>query len=288
MNQNFIPMAKVLRLIAVAAGTSLFFASCGGNNESETSTADTVATAAPRPNIELSAVPASPDYPDAKLSIDKVMASPQGTDSVKVNFTFGVKNYELKSQTADAANKMCNNSDQGQHIHFILDNKPYTALYEPKHEVTLAKNTEHYLLVFLSRSYHESVKTPGASAIYHFKIDESGKLQKLDDPKTPMVFYSRPKGDYVGAKNTENLLLDFYVWNTTLGNDGNKVLAEIKGEGVDTTFTVTEWKPTFLKNMPMGKPSIKLTLVDKDGNKVDGENTEVTREFNLAADEPMK
>jgi hypothetical protein len=37
----------------------------------------------------------------------------------------------------------------------------------------------------------------------------------------------------------------------------------------------------------MGKSSIKLTLVDTAGNKIDGPVTEVIREFNLAKDEPM-
>ena len=82
-------------------------------------------------------------------------------------------------------------------------------------------------------------------------------------------------------------MFDFYVWNATLAADGYKVKAHVKGDGVDTTLTVTDWKAQFLKNMPMGKPSITLTLVDKDGNKVDGPETEVTREFNLSKDEPM-
>jgi hypothetical protein len=184
---------------------------------------------------------------------------------------------------------MCNNSDKGQHIHFILDNKPYVALYEPKHEVVVPKGgDEHYLLVFLSRSYHESVKSKGAADIMHFKIDEKGKLQKMEVPKTPMVFYSRPKGDYIGAKNTDNLLLDFYVWNANLSDSSYTVKALLKADGMDTSFTINSWVPRFLKHVPMGKPSITLILCDKDGNRVDGPNTKASREFNLAMDEPIK
>jgi hypothetical protein len=183
---------------------------------------------------------------------------------------------------------MCNNSDKGQHIHFILDNKPYAALYEPKNSVVLAKNSEHYLLVFLARSYHESIKTKGASALLHFKIDDKGKMQKLSSPSEPMVFYSRPKGDYIGKNNTDNLLLDFYVWNGQLNDSTLNIKAQLKANSVDTTFVLKAWKPYMLKNVPLGKPSITLTLTDKDGNKVQGDNTEVTREFNLAADEPIK
>ena len=266
--------------------TAFLLASCGESTNTGQSTNTDSVQVAPR-EITTAPVPASPEFPGAAISITSAKAEKAGADSIKLNFTFGVKNYELKSQTADAEGKQCNNSAQGQHIHFILDNKPYTALYEPKHSVTLPMNSdEHYLLVFLSRSYHESLKNKEAAAVYHFKIDENGKLQKLDDPKTPMVFYSRPKGDYLG-RDTANVLFDFYVWNATLGAD-YKVNAQINSGQSQKTMDVTEWKPQFLQGLNMGTSSITLTLMDKDGKAVEGPNTTVTREFNLSADEPMK
>ncbi|RYZ51797.1 MAG: hypothetical protein EOP49_10945 [Sphingobacteriales bacterium] len=261
--------------------------SCNSTSNDDASHADSTSTAAttPQAGVSLADFSSSPDFPDARLSLGDVKAAAAG-DSVKLSFNFNVSGYELKHQTDDAAGKQCNNSDKGQHIHFILDNRPYVALYEPKHEVTVAKNTEHYLLCFLSRSYHESLKGKGASMLYHFKVDEAGKLVKMDDPQTPMVFYSRPKGDYLG-KDTKNVLFDFYVWNGTLGNN-LKVKADVSAGGHDTSMLISEWKPYVLNNLPMGKNSIKLTLVDSAGNKVNGPETEVTREFTLAADEPMK
>jgi hypothetical protein len=260
-------------------GTTACQQNTGSENTENTDTVKTVAA------VSLADVPASPEFPDASLSLGNVTATPQG-DSAKVSFNFNVKNYELKAQTTDAPDKLCSNSKDGQHIHFILDNQPYSALYEPKKEMVLPKNSEHFLVAFLSRSYHQSLKNKGAALLLHFKIDENGKYQKLETPTTPMITYSRPKGDYLG-KDAENLLLDFYVWNATLGND-YKVKAQIKSEGLDTTFTLTEWKSYFLKNMPMGKATIQLTLVDKDGNKINSTETEVSRDINLAAEEPMK
>jgi hypothetical protein len=245
---------------------------------------DSVATTQMGP-ITLTDVPASPEFADAALIIGDIKATPKG-DSTSLTFKFIVRNYELKNQTPDAASKKCNNSDKGQHIHFIMDNKPYVALYEPTHDVTLAKNTEHYLMTFLSRSYHESLKNDGAGLVYHFKIDDKGKLVRLDKPKTPMIFYSRPKGDYLG-KDTENVLLDFYVQNAALGNY-YKVKATITAGGKDTSILLSEWKAKFLHNLPMGKATVKLTLVDKDGNKVEGPETEVSRDITLAKEEPLK
>jgi hypothetical protein len=273
-------------LLGVAAITAvLLTTSCQQNTTSqETTNSDTTVAANSGP-IVMEEVMNSEEFPNAQLTMGNTSTSMSG-DSVKVAFNFNVKNYDLKGQTSDSVKGICSNSDKGQHIHFILDNGPYAALYEPKHDVTLAKNTEHYLLAFLSRSYHMSLKNKNAAVLYHFKVDENGKLQKLDVPNTPMVFYSRPKGDYVG-NDAKNVLLDFYVWNTTLG-ENNKVKVNINSGGKDTSIMITEWKPYFLKNLAMGKNSITLTMLDNGGNKVTGNNTEVTREFNLAEGEPMR
>ncbi len=272
-------------LLLSAAGIALFSACGSGNNTDQAAATDSV-TAVHLSPVALAAVSPSPEFPGAALSIASVKADKAGNDSARVSFEFGVKNYELKMQTSDNSNKMCNNSDKGQHIHFILDNGPYKALYEPKNEVTLPNDgKDHYLVAFLSRSYHESIKSKGAAVVYHFKIDDKGNLKKLDDPKTPMVFYSRPKGDYMG-KDVTNILLDFYVWNCSLAADGYKVKADISNETIPTqqlSATVDKWEPHFIQNLGLGKCKVSLTLVDKDGKAVEGPMTAASREFNLAA-----
>lgn len=282
----------ILALPLVALFFALTNSSCqqsGKNGVEEIN--DTIEAAAAYTNYEainLLPVVGSPEFEQAELTLRNASASLIGKDSTKVSFAFDVKNYNLKNQTADAANKQCNNSEKGQHIHFIMDNNPYVALYEPKHEMTLAKNSEHYLMCFLSRSYHESIKTKGAAFVYHFKIDENGKLVKLDEPKTPMLFYSRPKGDYVG-KDTSNLLFDFYVWNAVLGNDF-KVKANIKNEntGQSKEATIDIWQTMFIEHLGTGKSSVSISLVDKDGNAVQGPMTSATRNIQLAVQEPLQ
>ena len=269
------------KYITVALATTLILTACENNEGSDAGT--TEAKANP---ITLEDVPSSPEFPDAALSIGKVDATEQGTDSVKLSFNFDVKNYELKAQTLDAKDKLCANSKDGQHIHFILDNQPYQALYEPKNETVVAKGSEHYLVAFLSRSYHQSLKNKDAALIYHFKINDEGKVEKMPEPTAPMITYSRPKGDYLG-KDTENLLLDFYVWNANIGTD-HQVKAAIQNATQDTTILLKEWKSYFLKNLAMGENTITLTLTDKDGNPLQGEGTTVSRTINLAQDEPMK
>jgi hypothetical protein len=274
------PIATGLLLASV-----LFATSCN-NDGSENQNGTTGAAGAD--SIRLIDFPASPEFPNASLGISGMKASKVGTDSVKLSISFDVKGYELKAQTDDAAGKQCNNSDKGQHIHFIMDKQPYVALYEPKHETTVAVNTEHYILCFLSRSYHESVKHKEAAVLAHIRVDEQGALHRIDDTLKPMIFYSRPKGDYLG-KDTANVLLDFYPTNVTLGGD-YRVRAEIKNEvtGKSSSFTFDEWKPKFIQGLGAGNASVTLTLIDKDGKAVGGANTSVTRNFKLSAGEPMK
>lgn len=265
-------------------GAALLMASCqeSGNNNDGT-TQDTTAPA----GIVLADVSESPEFPDAQLVITGVTAVAKGDDSTELTFNYEVKNYELKKQTVDTGSKSCNNSAQGQHIHFILDNQPYTALYEPTHKVTVANNSEHYVLSFLSRSYHESLKNKGAAVIYHFKLDKGGKLEKMPEPTTAMIFYSRPKGIYIG-KDTENVLFDYYVWNGALSTDGLRVKAKIDSEGEDKEIDITNWRSQFLTHMPMGESKIELTLTDKDGKKLDGPQSTAGGKFTLAKQEPIQ
>lgn len=279
--------SSILSTAAIALTISIF-TSCNNTNKevsSETNSGAETSTPAETPMkvITLSDFSASPDFPDAQLTIKDVKTELKGKDSVKVTISYNVKGYELKHQTESDIAKECNNSKDGQHIHFILDNTPYAALYEPTRSFVVSVNSKHYIMSFLSRSYHESLKNKNAGVLLYFSVNEKGAYKKLDTPQNPMIFYSRPKGDYAG-NDTQNILLDFYVYNTTLSPDGNKVKASIN----DSTFTLDTWKPTFIQNAPMGALKVKLELLDKDGNTVSGENTVIERTVQLAAETPTK
>ncbi len=277
---------KTILPISIVASMLFFTACTNGTSENKSTGSDSSKMI--RPEVTLSNVSQSPDFKDATLTIKEVKAEKAGADSAKINFSFELKNYELKNQTSDHDTKMCNNSDKGQHIHFILDNQPYKALYEPTNSVTLANGTEHYLMAFLSRSYHESIKTKGAAIVYHFKIDEKGNLKKLEDPTTPMIFYSRPKGDYIG-KDTANVLFDFYVWNCELSKDGYKVISIVTRPQSDPKVdTLNKWESHFIQNLGTGDSKIALSLIDKDGKKVEGPQTSYERTIHLFAQEPLK
>lgn len=192
-------------------------------------------------------------------------------------FDFDISGYELGVQTPDADQKMCANSDQGQHIHVILDRQPYTAHYTADFEYDI-DDGEHYLLSFLSRSYHESVKNPAAR--YARKITVTGNsITNTEEITGPMLFYSRPKGTYVGTAQTEKVMLDFYLLNADLGSE-YMVKTEINGE----EYMIDNWQPYYIEGLPMGESTIKLTLVDADANPVDVPLNPVERTITLQED----
>lgn len=214
----------------------------------------------------------SPDFPDAILELNK----PEENGKLKpgkVEFNYEIKNYELKGQTSGFCHDQCSNSKDGQHIHLILNNEPYIAKYEPKFEEELKEG--HYVaLSFLSRSYHESLKHSQAYDLRQFVVGKAPN--KNIDLTQPMLFYSRPKGEYVG-NDTKNILLDFYLVNTELSENGNKVKATINGN----EFTITQWKPYLIEGLPMGETKIKLELLDKDNKPVKAPFNPVERKITL-------
>ncbi len=218
----------------------------------------------------------SPQFPDASLEMDAPL---EGTnlDPGIIEFQFNVKNYQLSTQTLDADIKQCANSGKGQHIHFILNGEPYKALYEPTHEAELEAGN-YVLLSFLSRSYHESLKHYGAYVLNQFSVGDTSS--EPVDLTTPHMFYSRPKGEYKGS-DTKKVILDFYLVNTGLSPEGNKVRATINGQ----QFMIDKWAPYFMEGLPSGKSTIKLELVDNSGNVVDGPFNTVERTITLTPED---
>jgi len=194
------------------------------------------------PATKYTLTPFQPSQDYSKAAIESMFYK-DGT----FNFEVGGEGYNLGEQTPDAAAKMCANSGKGQHIHLIVGKAPYAAKYVPEFEHAVPDGA-HQLLAFLSRSYHESIK-------------------------------SRPKGTYVGKANTDKVMLDFYLLNADLGPDYT-LKADINGE----THSLKKWQPYYIEGLPMGENTVTLTLLDKAGNKVDSPINPVSRTFTLKAD----
>ena len=201
-------------------------------------------------NITLTKVVGSPEYENASINIKTIDVSDKES-----KFSFNIENYDLGVQTSKNFDYQLANSAKGQHIHFIVNNGPYSAHYTDSFSKGFEKKS-NIILAFLSRSYHESVKNKDAYILT--QVGESDI-----DLENEFLFYSRPKGTYKGA-DTENLLLDFYLVNTEISKNGNRVRATIQ----DTEFIIDEWAPYYIKGLPKGKINIKLELIDSSDNLI--------------------
>lgn len=247
-----------------------FLASCSVSPKTEGKSSSDVQEL--KANITLSKAPASPKFSGATLT--KKNVSVVANDSMNsVEYNFNVEDYELGIQTKDATSRGIANSGKGQHIHFIVNNGPYSAHYMPGVSNQLADGN-YTVLAFLSRSYHESVKSESAFHIENLNVGKSDA--EGADLSSQHLFYSRPKGSYSG-NDTKKLMLDFYLVNTSISPEGNKVRATING----TEFMIDEWAPYYIQGLPMGDVNIKLELLDKNGNWIEGPFNRVERTVTL-------
>ncbi len=159
----------------------------------------------------------------------------------------------------------------GPHLHVILDNEPYRAVYDLNQPLVLSDLSPgtHTLRVFASRPWHESFKNEGAYAQTTFHV-----LTKTDDNNPdsalPLLTYSRPKGTY-GA---EPIMLDFYLTNAPLhllAKDNPtdpiadwRIRCTINGE----SFILDRWEAIYLQGFEGGQNWIKLEFIDSQGNPV--------------------
>ena len=210
-----------------------------------------IASCGNKTQITITKVDGSAPYSNSSISLNNLKI-----DDDNFTFSFDVINYELGIQSLKDFDYTLANSNKGQHIHFIVNNGPYSAHYQQNITKELDKGN-NVILAFLSRSYHESVKNPNA-----FILTQTGN-DKIN-LNNEFLFYSRPKGTYKGV-DTEKLLLDFYLVNTNISPDGNKVRATIQ----DTEFIIDEWAPYYIEGLPKGEITIKLELIDSNGNLID-------------------
>lgn len=229
---------------------------------------------AKKSKITLTKITGFPKYDDVSLKLEE--PSKTELQPGKIKFKFDVENIKLGEQTKDAGENGLANSDKGQHIHFIIDDKPYMAFYEGSFEKELKEGT-HVLVAFPARSYHMSVKNKNAFIAKKLTVGQPDNKQYKDlDLSEPTLIYSRPKGTYKGD-DTQKVMLDFYLLNTDLSSNGYQVRATINGQ----KFMLDEWAPYAMEGLPMGENTIELELLDQDGNIAPGDFNRVKRTFTL-------
>jgi hypothetical protein len=194
-------------------------------------------------------------------------------DSVFV--TVSVSGVAIGAQTQFAEFCGLANSGQGQHTHVIVDNEPYVANYatgQPFNIGVLSPGV-HTVRVFASRSWHESIKSPGSFKSVTFFVGDSS----MESPilrGDPLLTYSRPKGTYTGDE-ARAIMVDFYLRNVVLSPDGYKVRLTVDGKST----LLTDWVPYLVTGLTPGDHVFKLELLHKDGKLVAGKYNSTERKI---------
>ncbi len=172
------------------------------------------------------------------------------------------------------------NSEEGQAIHIFVDGRPFFSVNEAIDETSeneeinydqtikttipykLSKGV-HILRAFPVRSFQESLKKSGCFKATYFYLGSEEKKPSIDLSK-PYLTYNQPEGVYSKEKP---VLLDFYLSNIELGEDGYKVRLTIDKK--KSPIFLHEWRPYYIHGLAKGSHTIQLELLDSKGRVVD-------------------
>jgi hypothetical protein len=180
-------------------------------------------------------------------------APPKGAP---VTVKLELQNFEIFQDAA---------TQTGQHVHIVLDNLPYFAYFDltkPWVFKSIPKGT-HTLRIFPARSWHESIKEPGAFAMVTFHVGEKdGKYAPV--PGAPLLTWSRPKGKYPAAE-AQKILFDFYVTNCTVAAKSVPGSCQVRYRLDDRPeVTVDRWEPMWWEGLAPGKHEYVIGLTRDD------------------------
>lgn len=182
----------------------------------------------------------------------RVFASRPWHESYKNDGSFQIVNFTVRNGHADANQPATTNSGE----QMSKPNKSFNAPIRPR-----------------SEDNSNGAPTPEGKDM---KQSTAGAV----DAAKPLLTYSRPKGEYKAA-DADPIMIDFWLANVKLTGDGGEYRVRYSVNGGEVKF-IDKWAPLWLQGWTAGKHTIKLELIDKDGNVVDnGGYNSTTREITV-------
>lgn len=172
---------------------------------------------------------------------------------------FAVSGITLGVKTPGAEKRNAQVSNKGVHLHVVLNDSIHLLHYDNLIPFKLSDGN-YKIAAFVTRSYHESIKTNQA-AILRDVVLKNGKTVKSYPNSSATLVYSAPIGHFKG-KDTENIVLDFRLINTTLSPEGNKVKVTIDHQ---FEFMIDQWQAYYIKGLVDGQHHIQMELLNAEG-----------------------
>ncbi len=112
-------------------------------------------------------------------------------------------------------------------------------------------------LAFLTDKDDVSIKTNKGSVL---KSAVLGGVESLFDMSQPHLFYYLPQAE------THESILDFYLVNTSIAEDGNKVKVIIN----QTEFIISKWSAYKIDGLKEVENTVRIQLLDENNNLING------------------
>lgn len=142
-------------------------------------------------------------------------------------------------------------------ISFIVNNYMLT-----KHASTIIESElldgNNVFLAFLTDKNGIGIKTNKALVLKNVVL---GNNEHLFDMTKPHLFY------YMPESNSDEVVLDFCLLNTTISEKGNKVKVVLNNE---TEFILSKWAAYKIKGLSKESNIIRIQLINKEGKLIEG------------------
>jgi hypothetical protein len=235
----------------------LFFISCSNGN-SDTRVRDKIKIkTTPNKNLDLEVLESKDDSLYYGMELGPFIFEAN-------ELKFIVQGKTLGTKTEGAENFEGRKSELGTYLHVLLNDSIHIRNSYRLIPYTLPDGS-YKMLAFISRSYDESVKLPSASYAKYFEV-KSGRTVKSTSLDAAVLCLNSPYGTY-SKDEADNILLDFYLYKTVIGKNGNRVSVNIDNQ---KNFLIEDWKAYYIKGLGLGEHSISLELQNSLGQVIYG------------------
>lgn len=183
----------------------------------------------------------------------------------------GITLTEIKAESSPEATIVLNTKqfEQGEnHLSFSVEGvKDYSIAYLANNLALSQFTTDVFevelmygnnvFLAFLTDKNGISIKSNKGSVLRNAVL---GGVDPLFDMKQPHLFYFSPQS------KIDKAILDFYLVNTSISENGNKVKVTIN----EAEFIINKWAAYKIEGLKKQGNSVRIQLIDKEGNLIDG------------------
>jgi len=253
---NVIARYEAISLLTSLCVISVLFFSCGSDVSEqldEKLLADSVTTGVVIPKGEVKIV--EPVVDEEVVVLEKngiILTEIKAENNPEATIVLNTKQFEQGENHLSFSVK----GVKGYSIAYLANNFALSQFTSDVFNVELMYGNNVFL-AFLTDKDGISIKTNKGSVLKNAVL---GGVEPLFGMKQPHLFY------YMPQSKTEEAILDFYLVNTAISENGNKVKVTIN----ETEFLLNKWAAYKIEGLKNPENTVRIQLLDKDGVLIDG------------------